>query len=448
MTVGRRSMLRSGLAAVAAASLRPRAAEAGAAPAPVPGGPLDWPGVRALFQLAPGLAHMSNFFFVSHPAPVREAIERHRRALDGDPFRTVERCMFGAPEHNLHEAVRRAAAAYLGGAPDELALTQSTTMGLAMIYLGLPLQAGDELLLTEHDHVAHHEAARMGAARAGATVRKIPLFDRFEDLPAISAEAIAARLRAAIRPATRVVGMTWVHSQSGLKLPLRALAQVVREANAGRDEAHRALLVIDGVHGLGAEDEAVAQTGVDVFVSGTHKWIFGPRGTGLVWARASTWARMRPIFPTFSSEELYVAWLQGKPPAGPPKADWFTPGGFHAYEHEWAVADAFAFHQQLGRKRIADRIHELNGALKEGLAKIKGVTLYTPRSPALSAGLVGFDVAGLEAEAAVKRLEAERVIASASPYRRQVVRLSAGIMTTPGEIEASLAAVRKLAGAP
>src|SRR5258708_29393709 len=43
---------------------------------------LDWAKVRAQFDLAPGSVHFSPFFLVSHPLPVREAIEKYRRMLD------------------------------------------------------------------------------------------------------------------------------------------------------------------------------------------------------------------------------------------------------------------------------------------------------------------------------------------------------------------------------
>lgn len=68
------------------------------------------------------------------------------------------------------------------------------------------------------------------------------------------------------------------HSSTGLKMPVRRIADALAEINAGRSEADRVLLVVDGVHGFGVEDETVAQMGCDFFVAGTHKWIFGPRG--------------------------------------------------------------------------------------------------------------------------------------------------------------------------
>ena len=136
-------------------------------------------------------------------------------------------------------------AKYVGGQPKEIALTDSTTEGLALIYNGLILKPGDEILCTTHDHYVHHEAQRMAAARTGATVRRVPLFDRIEDLPRITEESIVERLRRAIGPSTRVLGITWVHSQTGLKLPIAAIAAAVREMNASREPGARVLVVVE-----------------------------------------------------------------------------------------------------------------------------------------------------------------------------------------------------------
>ena len=102
--------------------------------------------------------------------------------------------------------------------------------------------------------------------------------------------------------------------------------------------------------------------------------------------------------------------MQNCAPKGPTHASWIAPGGFAAYEHQWAAADAFQFHLNIGKKRIADRIHELNTLCKNGLSEIKRVKLYTPRSPELSAGIVCFDVEGLAPEEVVKKLLAKRLL--------------------------------------
>jgi len=441
---------RASWAGIAAAATAPAAArQPAAAPHPAATGetapafrPDDWASVRAQFRLAPDYAHLSSFFIASHPAPVRQAIETYRRALDENPFGYLEGHMFEADKDKLWLQVCAAAAGYIGGAPDEIALTGSTTMGLALLYNGLRLKPGQEILTTVHDHYSHHESIRLAAEKWGGTVRKVALYDTGAT---VSVDQVVSRLRAAVTPAVRVIGITWVHSSTGVRLPIRAMADAIAAINHGRGEADRALLVVDGVHGLGAVDESVPSLGCDFFAAGTHKWIFAPRGTGLIWARPANWALVTPTIPSFMADESYLAWEDGRPPAGPTRASQASPGGFFAYEHQWATVEAFRFHQQIGRARIADRIATLNGRLKEGLASMKHVTLHTPRDRSMSAGINAFEVRDHAPSDVVRTLLEHRIIASTSPYKPTYPRLAAGIMNTPEEVAAALAVVRSMA---
>jgi isopenicillin-N epimerase len=400
----------------------------------------DWASVRAQFDLSPEYLHLSQFYIVSHPRPVRHAIARYREALDRNPFMTVERGMFESEAENLPRRSLVAAADYIGAKPDEIALVDSTTQGLALVYNGLPLKPGDEILLTTHDHYVHHESVRLAAEKLGATWRRVPLYAN----PAtMTVDEVVASLKAAIRRETRVVGLTWVHSSTGAKLPIAALAQVVADANRTRKASRRITLVVDGVHGFGNQDASPVDLGCDFFVAGTHKWIFAPRGTGIVWARAEHWARLRPTIPSFYSGEVFEAWADGKA-APPTQASFVSPGGFKAYEHQWAMAEAFDFHRRIGRKRIADRIAELNGHCKGALAAMPHVTLHTPRTREHAAGIVCFEVKGVTPQEVVKRLLAQRIIASNSPYKVTYARLAPSLVNDERDVEAAVRAVGAL----
>lgn len=237
-------------------------------------------------------------------------------------------------------------------------------------------------------------------------------------------------MTAAITPSTRVVAVTWVHSSTGVKLPIRRMADALAPLNAGRDPGDRALLCVDGVHGLGVEDEAVAQLGCDFFVAGCHKWLFGPRGTGLVWGAPSAWRQASHTIPTFSN------------PRDPGGLN--TPGGFHSFEHRWALTEAFDFHQAIGSGKVAARIRTLNRQLKKGLAAIRGVRLHTPMEESVSSGLICFDVVAMAPRTVVARLRARGIIATVTPYADQYARLASGLLNSPEEVEATLAAVRAL----
>jgi isopenicillin-N epimerase len=424
------SVLGAGLAGSAAAQNRARRESA----------PIKtdnrWGAVRAQFNLATDRVHVASFFLASHPRPVRDAIEAHRRGFDRDPLtyweENVERCEAG---------VRKAAAEYLGAGPEETALTDSTTMGLGILYGGLRLGQGQEILTSTHDHYATETALDLRARRDGATVRRISLYEAPERA---TAEEMVDRLTRAVTPRTRLVALTWVHSVSGVKLPLRQIADALARLNAGREEADRALLAVDGVHGFAAEETDMKALGCDFFVAGCHKWLFGPRGTGIIWGKADAWPNAHPTIPTFDFR-AYDVWTKESPEVTIPIAAQMTPGGFHSFEHRWALEQAFQFHQSLGKSRVATRIHELNRAFKEGLRGMLGVQMRTPLSDAVSAGISCFEVDGLNPYDVVDRLAEKNIIASVTPYATKYVRASFGVLNSHRDVEVTLRAIRAIA---
>lgn len=446
MALDRRRLLVGVAAGLAASKLAPAATLApqeGESPLTMPSGEVDWRAVRALFDLDPRIIHLTTFYLVSHPRPVRAAIDEYRRKLDADPMWLEEAFLFPGDEA---ARVKSTMAEYLGGKPEEIAWMPNTTTGLALLYNGLKIRRDQEILTTEHDHYVHHESIRLACEKNGASTRRVALYDRGEDA---NAGEIVARLRRAIGPKTRAVGVTWVHSSTGVKLPISAIAEAVAAANTGRADADRCLLVVDGVHGFGVDNVDAARMGADFFAAGCHKWLFAPRGTGILWGRADAWPHLRPTVPTFDTYggiEPFEAWMRDETPP-PTRAAHVSPGGFLAYEHLFAMAAAVRLHEGIGRPHVEARIHELNGQMREELARMPHVALHTPRDSELAAGIVCFEVAGEEPEQTVRRLHERRISASTSPYAVSYTRLAAGIMIQPEEIEAAMRAVRELAKA-
>jgi selenocysteine lyase/cysteine desulfurase len=436
--IGRRGFLmRTGLALSAAllAGAYPRAH----ADQPSPQGTYkSWDEIRAQFLLSPHLIHLAGFFLASHPTLVRNAIERHRAGLDADPIG-----YWFEHEEKQEAAVLRAAADYLGANPTDIALTDSTTMGLGLLYGGLQLRNGQEILTTTHDHYSTETSLRLRAERTGATVRQIPLY---QSLKAVSRDELVDSLRRGIVPATRIVAVTWVHSSTGLKLPINGMARAIEAINRSRDEQDRVILCVDGVHALGVEDFHVSELGCDFLVAGTHKWMFGPRGTGLVWGNPQAWPVAQATIPTFSSQ-AYDLWMENKSSKSLPQSIHMTPGGFHSFEHRWALDEAFTFHQTIGKSKVTQRIYELSQQLKQGLAAMPHVTLQTPASQDLSAGIVCFEVAGLAPRTVVEKLGQRGIVGSVTPYATKYVRLAPGLINSSGEIDRTLEEIRHLRSA-
>lgn len=392
----------------------------------------DWSGLRKLFALSYDYIHLATFLLSSHPKPVADAIERHRHAFDVNPadywhehFMTIE------------GDIADTAAEYMGGRGEQIALTDSTTMGLAMIYSGLQLRPGDEILQTVHDHYSTDLSLQLRAERTGAKVRQVALYDKPAE---VSVDQVLSRLQTAIAPATKIVAVTWVHSSTGVKLPIRAIADMLAGVNKQRAEADQILFCVDGVHGFGIEDVDVTTLGCDFFIAGTHKWLFGPRGTGVIWGSDKGWANCKAVIPSFSRS--YDVWLGGSTQDQVPVGAHMTPGGFHSFEHRWALPEAFKLHLQLGKAKVQQRIHQLNTLTKQGLLQIKGVTLHTPMAAELSSGMVCFDYKDMAPDDLVKAMHAKGIIISSTPYRQSHARFAPSLINNEQEIEQTLAALR------
>jgi selenocysteine lyase/cysteine desulfurase len=440
MSIHRREFLTGSVVAGAAVAGLGERAVAAAPPAGRPGGGAadlaTWEGVRSEFLLGRDYVHMALMLLASHPRPVREAIERHRRGLDDNPV------IYGLKNHEAMEtAARQAAADYVGGKPDEIALTGNTTTGIAMLYGGLPIGPHQEILTTTHDHYVTYESLRLRTLHSGTAVRKVPLYAVPEKA---TEDEIVSNLVKGVSRRTRAVAVTWVHSSTGVKLPIRRMADALAELNRKRAEPDRVLLCVDGVHAFGVEQEDVGALGCDFLVAGCHKWLFGPRGTGIVWGRSEAWKGHAGLIPTFDWG-AFQAWMHGGTPDSLPPGPRTTPGGFHAFEHRWALPEAFRFHQAIGKARVTARIHELARRCKDGLAAIPKLKLRTPMSETLSAGIVCFEIDGLPPKTIVERLLARKIIASESPYATSYARLTPGLLNTPDEVDRVVAEVKTLA---
>lgn len=397
-----------------------------------PDDPASW---RAEFDLRPDVAHFAAYVMAAHPRRVREAIEEHRRGLDADAEGYIL-----AHQFELEEAAVGAAAAYLGGRFDDIALTDSTTMGLGVVYGGLRLRDGDEVITTSHDFYSTHESLRRRAAQTGAQIVTVTLY---EDPASASSARIVETLIDAITPRTRAMAITWTHSGTGVKLPVAAIGEALATVNAEREVAERVLLCVDAVHAFGVEVETPAQIGCDVLITGTHKWLFGPRGTGLVWASDAARARIDPVIAPFEGAS-FLGWLEDTAPSGPVTGARLSPGGYHSFEHRWALGEAFALHADIGRLRVAEHTHGQATQLKEGLAELSGITVVTPLDASLSSAIVCIDRASGPVIELMPPLIEAGYLSSVTPYRDTYLRFGPSIVTTPDEVDGLLAALADL----
>jgi L-cysteine/cystine lyase len=158
----------------------------------------------------------------------------------------------------LTDALRSAYARTLCCESADVALTTSTTEGIAQTITGLRLGSGDEIVTSDEEHPGLLGA--LGAARelTGVSIREAPL----------------RRLADAIGPRTRLVACCHVGWMSGCLAPAE-LADV------------EVPVLLDGAQGVGAIDVDVRALGCDAYAGAGQKWLCGPDGTGMLYVSAA-----------------------------------------------------------------------------------------------------------------------------------------------------------------
>ena len=158
-----------------------------------------------------------------------------------------------------------------------------------------------------------------------------------------------------------------------------------------------------------------------------------PRGTGILYGRKDASHMVESTIPPFRMTP-YLSWM-GIPQAKEATfSEKMSPGGFHAFEHTWALSEAFDFQLEVGQDKVHERTTELNTMLKNELSEMPHVKLHTPLDPSLSAGINCFEVDGFQAMPAVKYFHEKNIIASASPYLVSYARLTPCILNTEEEV--------------
>jgi isopenicillin-N epimerase len=396
----------------------------------------DWEHVRAQFRLDPDYVHIGTSQYISsHPRRVREAIERYRDEMDKNPV-----VFLMDNELDLERNMRDKAAKYLNMKSEKLiALTDSATMGLGTIYTGINIRKGNEIVLSEHNHYSHQESAKRACERNGTGLREVPLY---ENLDTITEEEMIDKLMSQVTDKTAILGITWVHSDTGLKTPVAKIAKAVEKVNEAREHGNQVVLIVDGVHGFGVETETFDELGCNFLIASCHKWLYGPRGTGLIAGTDEAWQTVFPVIPDYMATMDYIVKGELRPEHMDGRQ--MTPGGFHTLEHRWALGDAFDFVESIGKERIRNRVYELNRLCREGLASLPHVNLITPISEELSSGITSFEIRGMTPKEAVKRLVDKKIVATEAPYRKSYVRFTPGIFNSPEDIHKALDAVTSL----
>jgi isopenicillin-N epimerase len=215
--------------------------------------------------------------FGATPTVVLERQRELRRRLESDPTGFFLRTLPA-----LADRARTALGSFVGIDPDGLAFVANATAGVNTVLRSIPLDRGDEVLVTDHEYPACRNAAEVIAQRCGARVEVAKI-----GFPLRSAGDVVRIVARRIGPKTRLLLIDHVTSPTGLVLPLDEIAAEARK--------HGVPVLVDGAHAPGMIDLDIASLGVDFYTGNCHKWLCAPKGAGFLWVAESWRDRVRPL---------------------------------------------------------------------------------------------------------------------------------------------------------
>jgi selenocysteine lyase/cysteine desulfurase len=375
-----------------------------------------WQMVQRQFPLADNLIYLNAANVCPASRPVMDRHLEYLRDFHANPS-FQNRDKYTA----MRESLRSKAARMLRVSADEVAVTRNTSEGSNIVVKGVDLKAGDEVIITEHNHPSNRDSWKVRARRDGFVVKDLPV-----PVPARSSEELYAAIEKAITPRTRVIAITHLTSTTGILYPAREIAALARQRGIW--------MHLDGAQTFGALDVNLHDIGPDSYSTSAHKWLMGPLEAGLLYVRAERIAQLWPSIVT-------AGWADDL--KGARKFEVF---GQRDDPRVVALESALDFVNLIGMPAVESRLRSLVTHAKTRLQDIPQVELKTNMEPALSGGVVKFRLRNIPTKRAYDTLwERHRIsIAMTASGDSEGLRVSPHIYNSMDQIDRVVAAVREL----
>lgn len=333
------------------------------------------------------LVYFDNANTAQKPQVVIDAVEGYYRDYNANVARAVH--SLGEQATAAYEGARDKLARFLNaGSRDQLVFTSGTTQAINLVAYSyaLPrLQPGDEILVTQMEHHANIVPWQLVAARTGATVKAAPITPE--------GELMLDRFEAMLTPAVKLAAVAHVSNVIGTVNPVAQIAKLCRSRGVP--------LLVDGSQACPHQRVDLQALGCDFYAMTGHK-LFGPTGTGALWARREHLLAMPPFFG--GGEMIRTVSFDGTVFADPPhKFEAGTPNiaGFIG------LGAAVDYIEGIGLERIQAYESGLLAYATDALLSVPGLRLFG--RAAHKAAVMSFLIEGVHAHDVATLLDHEGV---------------------------------------
>lgn len=377
-----------------------------------------WQQVRLMFPLSKELTYLNNGTFGPSPYPVIEGVRAGMMESDTNG------------QYGNWDTTIAKLAQFVKVDEQEIALTHNVTDGINIGCWGLPLQRGDEVIITTHEH--------MGNAMPWLNRQKLDGIVVRTYTPAMTAAETLNRISNLINKKTRVIATPHIPCTQGQILPIKEICQLARDKGI--------YSIIDGAHGPGMIALDLHDMGCDTYASCCHKWMLGPKGTGFLYVRKDFQEVLMPKTVGAGSDD--GKWDLMKTPAVTSKyvdnAHRYFAGTQSNGLYTGVVA-AVNFIEAIGADNIYRRIKHLGKYTQDGLLNFGDkIELLTPTEEQSRGGVNGFRIKGVDFQKFYGMCAEQKIRIRAVPENGlNSLRVSTHIYNNKNEVDALMEVVKK-----
>lgn len=347
----------------------------------------------------------------SGPSP-RRVVDEQKRVLEWLSREGVSHHIYGKLNEDIGE-LRSRLARFLGADSNEIALTRSTTEAINIVLGGIDWRPEQKIVTTTVEHGAGLVPAYVLRDRYGVDVEIVDIGDGRD---------VLRKLVRAIDDRTRLVSVSHVSFNTGLRLPLKELAE--------RATARGTELLVDGAQSVGVFDIDLHDIGCDYYAFPGHKWMLGPDATGALYVRKD---RIPKLAISFAGNESAK------------KFDREGNASYHAGARKFEMCDfnpaliagwlkALGLIEEIGSRNTEAAIRKNTNYLKRRLTHVSGIRVVTPSEWKKSGGLVAIEMKGKRAKTVFNALLKKGIVARYTP-RPSYLRISVNYFNTREELD-------------
>ncbi len=390
---------------------------------PWPGGDLSgedfWKFVRQQFPLGHERAYLNTGGLGASPYVVINAVKAKMDEL--------ERISETGHDDDLWRSIKTTVGTLLGCDADEVAFVRNTTEGVNIVANGLPFRQGDEIITTTQEHVGNAMPWLPLARRVGLRLR-------FFVPSTVSRQENLDRIHALLSKRTRLISVPHVLTTTGLILPVQEIAALAREK--------KIWFFIDGAQSAGMFPFSLKEIGCDAYATSGHKWLMGPKETGILCVRKEMLDVIQPSFTGAYSVGTFD--FQKGTYTFDPTAQRYEYGTVST-PLRVGLGAAVGFVERLGSAAIWERDRSLSTRLFRGLQEIPGVTVLSPQRDDMRSAMITFQHASLPYPALEEHLNAYHLrTRPVSEGGLVALRVSTHIYNSPEEVDRVLEGVRSV----